>query len=499
VIVANNAVTGTINFVPRLCTPQPTTLTFTPNTPTNPNDLSYQWSNNGGNTQSIVVTPTTASFSNPYTVTVTHIPSGCTSTAYGNIPVYPVQAIPVFTSTRNPNGTYLFRMTIPVFLLDCNITWYINGVPVNNSTSRLDQVNLDLCNSNQIYVTLTNPNCGTITTSITETISLAANGTATIGTGASGEVAHSQYSNTYIWNAAHQPNITGDIIVPPYTTLFIENVTVNMPQGSRIIVEPRGRLVINSSKITSSCTWKGIELRTDPNSYLWASADIEESLIENAEIAIVAGINDGGTGSDLGSAFIQCRHTTFKNNVYDIWCAWNKHTGNGDYWDFSQPIEIFLNGEWVTWDPVYGARGFYKCLFLTDNDYRFDTNNGQPPVHICVLKNNGIKVVGSDFINENTNLMYQGAGIATVLGSYKVIGAFNDPSEAGSSVYPRSTSTNAPQTYYGHFKGLEYGVYSTAELPGDPQSPRTQPCIVSHQAFDDCRNGIYFHTTQQIQ
>jgi hypothetical protein len=64
------------------------------------------------------------------------------------------------------------------------------------------------------------------------------------------------------WNIPK--DIEGDIIVGNAAVLTI-NCDVNMPKGAKIIVKPRGKLIVNGGTIQNACgeTWKGIEVWKD--------------------------------------------------------------------------------------------------------------------------------------------------------------------------------------------------------------------------------------------
>jgi Domain of unknown function DUF11 len=299
------------------------------------------------------------------------------------------------------------------------------------------------------------------------------------------------------WTNLFPPNIKGDIIIPAGYRLHINGtaanpLVVNMPANSKIIVEPGARLYINNAKITSCATWKGIEVQSDPTKPNWYSyygtVFIKNTLIENAEIGIVAGTNEGGIGSGEGRGYVQCIHTTFRNNWYDVWLQGNSAAGNGYYYEQNfEDIYTDQDGQEFTFGPFYAPRYFDKCLFQTDNNFRFPIDPDQLPVHLVAIQNNGIKIAGCDFINENTELERKGAGILTLLSAYE-IGSSNDPNTEPGSSFARNT---IPRYGEGRFNGLEYGIYSLGEMPNQVPYSELAPCSIYAQSFENCMGGIY--------
>jgi hypothetical protein len=436
-----------------------------PKTLTASGGSTYQWSN-GATTAAITVRPTQTTV---YTVSVTN--GGCT-TATATISVE-AQSPPTPSITGNTT-TCTGSTTLTV---TGGNTYLWSDGSTNNTIS---------ATVGTYTVTATNTNGCSVSTSV-EVMYPTADGNLHSVTNIADVGGIQTAANYYKWNTAHPPTIHGDIIVPAYTHLLIEGLDIDMPQGAKITVEYGGVLTIKQSKISSCSTWKGIEVKTRPGplSYLWAYAILEDAVIENAEIGIVAGINNGGTGGDLGRGKIFCKRSTFRNNVHDIWLSWNNHTGNGAYLE-SEPLQT-ISGTMQFVKPHY----FEKCLFITDDNYRFPINLDDPPVHLLAIKNNGIKVVGCDFSNQNQALAYKGAGIVTYLGSYDLFGALNDFSDPGSVTYPRGTNMR-PSTDYGVFTGFEYGIYSVAELPSEGGNAIVQACNITEQEFNDNTNGAYF-------
>lgn len=193
--------------------------------------------------------------------------------------------------------------------------------------------------------------------------------------------------NVYYWNPQHLPYVTGNIVVPNGKSLYLNNTTtikMLMPEGSKITVEPGASLFVKSGKIVGACTWKGIEVKAaDEAPYIRGYVFLDNAVIENAEIGIVAGTNDNGAGAGNGRGNIYCKQTTFRNNTYDVWHSWNPMTGNGGFGPQETVPTIWGNITFTA--PHY----FEKCLFVTDDNYPFPIRTDMPPVHLFAIKNNG--------------------------------------------------------------------------------------------------------------
>jgi hypothetical protein len=272
--------------------------------------------------------------------------------------------------------------------------------------------------------------------------------------------------NQFIWNDLYPPMVTGNVIVPNGKILVIENIQITMPELCKIKVMPGGVLSLQNAKITTCHQWKGIEVLSDTpvssNAPLSGAFHAYNSMIEKAEIGLASGGNDnGGLANAPGSANLDIKFTTFKNNQIDIGISWNSYNG--------------------------GHRNIKECLFLTDNDYRFSAN----PAHIIIMQNHSTVIEYCHFLNENTQTFKgKGCGISSYKSSYYLVGtdiSYQNP--PGSFLYHRSNATNVPindPISAGVFEGLEYGVYAFGQ--SNHYGFRT---VIKNQKFKNCEQGLY--------
>jgi hypothetical protein len=72
-------------------------------------------------------------------------------------------------------------------------------------------------------------------------------------------------SGNIIWDKDHE--VFGDIKVQNGSQLTIQNSTIKLPEGKKIVIERGGKIIINGGKITNSCgnIWSGIEVHGNSN------------------------------------------------------------------------------------------------------------------------------------------------------------------------------------------------------------------------------------------
>jgi hypothetical protein len=153
-------------------------------------------------------------------------------------------------------------------------------------------------------------------------------------------------------------NMSRDIRVKAGATLTLENITLNMPKGGLIVVEPGGELVVEGSTITNLCgqTWQGIEVWGNTSlSQLPPSnqgvLELTNSTIEHAKEAVspwqVGNFpkpdGTGGTG-----AILKLRGTTFRNNWRSI-----------GFMRYQNPVQQLRELSYV-----------YDCTFTVDDNSR---------------------------------------------------------------------------------------------------------------------------------
>ncbi|MEM7106450.1 MAG: T9SS type A sorting domain-containing protein [Bacteroidota bacterium] len=181
------------------------------------------------------------------------------------------------------------------------------------------------------------------------------------------------------------------IIVNPGIRYTVEG-TLNMSEGTTIIVERGAELVVNGGTITNRCDdmWKGIEIRGDNSTHQWGTFPNNPqgkvvirngAVIEHAELAITNWVEGDITST---GGIIEASGSIFRNNRQDIFFMPYQNTipTSGeptlDYSDFSD-CEFILND-----DPENGYRGgddirdrvFLGFVFGIDfTGCRFDNQN----------------------------------------------------------------------------------------------------------------------------
>ncbi|NVN95467.1 MAG: hypothetical protein HXX18_09320 [Bacteroidetes bacterium] len=192
-----------------------------------------------------------------------------------------------------------------------------------------------------------------------------------------------------IWNYNYDCN--QDIIVKTGYTLTIEK-TLNMAVGTKIIVQPGARLIINGGKITNLCgqMWKGIEV--------WGTRDSEQedafyspnqgfvriwnATIEHAENAVrLWKPNDYTTTGGI----IEAVNASFLNNRRSVEFVKYQNKLNG--YDFRN-ISTFDN-----------------CTFNVDDYYRGGSSNPFAQ-HVTLYQVNGVIFTACKFLNEQSNKQY---------------------------------------------------------------------------------------------
>ena len=184
------------------------------------------------------------------------------------------------------------------------------------------------------------------------------------------------------------PHFTdADLIIDSLATLTITD-TLYVAGGSRIIVRPGGKLIVNGGTITNACDgemWQGIIVEGNANirqaALAQGSVILNNATIENARDAISTRDanntnNDGHTGG-----IIQATNTLFRNNCRSVeFLRYENHTTGGAVTD--------------------NASYFTRCTFIIDNDNFFANNNVTFENHVTMWKVRGVKFNGCTFRNE---------------------------------------------------------------------------------------------------
>ena len=174
-----------------------------------------------------------------------------------------------------------------------------------------------------------------------------------------------------------------DIIIEPGANLTVTG-TLYMPEGSKILVSPRGQLTVNGGKITNECGhfWSGIEV--------WGNNALSQSstnqgrvvltngaVIENAEVAVSLWKSDDWSTT---GGIIFSTNATFKNNKKDV--------------EFVR----YQNFHPSTGEPFHNLSYFTNTSFIWDDDFRAEV----PLTHVTMYKVDGIRFSGCYFADNRT-------------------------------------------------------------------------------------------------
>ena len=247
-----------------------------------------------------------------------------------------------------------------------------------------------------------------------------------------------------IWNSTK--TIASDLIIPDNTILYINNTTINVGRGVKIIIEPGGKLELNNSTLTNQCgyTWKGIEVwgvkNQQQNPYQGRFKAIH-STVEHAEQAVIAS-NTSSSSSSNNGGIIQAEYSNFINNRKSIVFKEYNHQSSSY---------------------------FYSCNFKTDSDYRHSSTFLD---HIDLFGVNSIKIKGCTFSADN-NWAYSpttSIGIRAINSSFSV-GAHNTSSQSKITLFKHLNRAISTSKYYGsssfsvrdsQFEENVFGIHTTA-------------------------------------
>ncbi|MBP9151345.1 MAG: hypothetical protein KBF73_03600 [Flavobacteriales bacterium] len=269
-----------------------------------------------------------------------------------------------------------------------------------------------------------------------------------------------------------------DIVVKSGNTLTV-TCTLEMVKGSKIIVEPNAKLIVDGGLITTARSpgdnnfgrWNGIYVSGNSTASQTVSPTLfgtvilkNGAIIEHADGAINNfGLDaNGGTDWNTFGGIIQCTDAIFKNNWRSVqFMAYTNKNSAGN--------------------PINDKSFFKKCNFSIDNDM---LNGSHLYAHISQWATRGIAVNGCNFSNTQTAAdADRGTGILTLDTRMTV------QDHCNSIIYPCAPAYQVHTT----FTGLRYGMHVTGGGNGNAVTS------VSGATFTgNVQNGIYAGSTDNL-
>jgi hypothetical protein len=273
---------------------------------------------------------------------------------------------------------------------------------------------------------------------------------------------------------ASDRRIFWNVVVESGATLTINaNATIRMTGGSKIIIKPNGKLIVDGATITSLCDsrWNGIYVFGNStasqslNPTLFGTVILKNgAVIEHADGALNNFGLDANNNIDWNSfgGIIQCTDAVFKNN-----------------WRSAQFMPYTNKNS--SGNPINEKSFFKKCNFSIDNDM---LNGSHLYAHISQWATRGIAVNGCTFGNTQTAAdADRGFGILTIDSRLTV------KDHCNSSYYPCPSG----QEVHSSFTGLRYGMHVTGGGNGNAVTN------VSGATFSgNVLHGIYAGSTDNL-
>ena len=189
------------------------------------------------------------------------------------------------------------------------------------------------------------------------------------------------------WN--QKKHIYADLIIDSLATLTITD-TLYIAGGSRIIVRPGGKLIVNGGTLTSACDgemWQGIIVEGHKNirqtELAQGSVILNNATIENARTAISTKGADTNTMYDHSGGIVQATNSLFRNNMRTAeFLSYENHKPNNSVTD--------------------NVSFFFRCSFTVDDNNLFAENNAAFENHVTLWQVRGVQFNGCSFRNETT-------------------------------------------------------------------------------------------------
>ena len=251
---------------------------------------------------------------------------------------------------------------------------------------------------------------------------------------------------------------TGLVYINSGVTLTLTS-TLRMAPGSRIIVRPGAKLIVNGGEIIGACGeyWDGIRVEGNKNLPQTETnqgvVELNNALISDAKDAISV-IGENSDWNKTGG-IIKATNTTFKNN--------------------RRSIEFMSYGEGSN---VNNVSYFRNCTFTWDDDLL--ANESTVQAHITMYQVRGVEVLGCTFKDERTSTTgLTTHGILTNQAGFIVNNYLLLPGHGGTAVY-KNTS----------FENLTYGIRT--------EEADDKLCKVENSVFDENDKGIYVTNTDNL-
>ena len=247
-------------------------------------------------------------------------------------------------------------------------------------------------------------------------------------------------------------------------TLTITNTGIlHCSPGTRIIVRPGGKLIVDGGTLTSTCAgemWQGIEVVGDRTQHQTAAHQgtvilRNNATIENAHCAIKTGLE--GNEWLTSGGIVQCTGTTFKNN--------------------RRAVEFISYADTLASGNIADNKSWFKnCIFTLDNDNLFLSQNIEFLNHVTLWDVKGVSFEGCTFKNLTTGNIPDRKHAIYALGAGIKIRTLCDRSLDGCNCYG-TTDTNV-------FKG-----FSTAVEVGNDGCPYT--VTIDEAKFENNGTGVF--------
>jgi len=213
--------------------------------------------------------------------------------------------------------------------------------------------------------------------------------------------------------------------------LLVENSVLYFSPGTKLIVKPGGKLIINGSTLTNSCgdLWQGITVLG--NSNLDQQTDNNQgvlevrngAVIENAINAIYVG-NPNNPGDNNGGGIIRIDNATFRNNRTAVAMPKYQNFAFNDTNIHINNVSYIKNSTFETTD------GFYQM----DNTY--------PYAFISLWQVDGVQILNNNFKNISSSInLFKGRGIIAQSASFSSI------DNNFENLYHAIKGTNSSSTY----------------------------------------------------